>query len=66
LSAGLDGLDGKKGGKASKSELEKTYATARKQTFTVTTGRAPEYLEQAEELLDKASHQTLQAIVPRL
>jgi hypothetical protein len=48
-----------------KSELEKTYATARKQTFTVTTGRAPEYLKQAEELLDKAFHLTLQAIVPR-
>jgi hypothetical protein len=48
-----------------KSELEKTYPTARKQTFTVTAGRAPQYLEQAGELLEKASHLALQAIVPR-
>jgi hypothetical protein len=46
-----------------KSELEKTYATARKQTFTVTTGRAPQYLEQAEELLERASHLTMQRLV---
>ena len=37
-----------------KSELEKAYATARKQTYTPTAGRAPEYLRQAAELLDSA------------
>jgi hypothetical protein len=36
-----------------KSELEKTYTTVRKQTFMPTPGRAKEYLEQAEGLLDK-------------
>jgi len=39
--------------KNAKSELEKAYATARKQTFTATTGRAPEYLQQAEDLLNQ-------------
>jgi hypothetical protein len=43
-----------------KSELEIAYATARKQTFIVTPGRAPEYLGQAEELLNKAFQLTLQ------
>jgi hypothetical protein len=47
-----------------KSELEKAYATARKQTFSSTPGRAPEYLKQAEELLDKTFHLTLQSIKP--
>jgi hypothetical protein len=37
-----------------KSELEKAYAAAKKQTFLATPGRAPEYLEQAEGLLDAA------------
>jgi hypothetical protein len=37
-----------------KSELEKAYAASRKQTFMPTPGRAPEYLEQAKDLLDKA------------
>jgi hypothetical protein len=37
-----------------KSELEKAYAASRKQTFLPTQGRAKEYLEQAEGLLDKA------------
>ncbi len=36
-----------------KSELEKAYAASRKQTFLPTPGRAPQYLEQAEALLDK-------------
>ena len=37
-----------------KSELEKAYAASRKQTFLATPGRAREYLEQADGLLDKA------------
>jgi hypothetical protein len=48
-----------------KSELEKAYAAARKQTFMATSGRVPEYLKQADELLDRASHLALQAIVPQ-
>ena len=48
-----------------KSELEKAYAAARKQTFLATSGRAPEYLKQAEELLDRASNLALQAIAPQ-
>jgi len=48
-----------------KSELEKAYATARKQTYTVTPGRAPDLLKQAEELLERASHLALLGIVPR-
>jgi hypothetical protein len=40
--------------KNAKSELEKAYAASRKQTFTATPGRAPQYLEQAEGLLDTA------------
>ncbi len=36
-----------------KSELEKAYAAAKKQTFLTTPGRAPEYLQQAEDLLNK-------------
>lgn len=42
-----------------KSELEKAYAAARKHTFLTTAGRAPEYLQQAEGLLDKALEITL-------
>jgi len=45
-----------------KSELEKAYAAARKQTFLTTPGRAPDYLKQAEELLDQASHLALQSV----
>jgi len=37
-----------------KSELEKAYAASRKQTFMPTPGRAKEYLEQAEGLLNSA------------
>jgi hypothetical protein len=37
-----------------KSELEKAYATAKKQTFPLMPSRAPEYLKQADELLEKA------------
>jgi hypothetical protein len=48
-----------------RSELEKAYATVRKQTFMVTAGRAPEYLKQADELLETASNLTLRTIVPR-
>jgi len=48
-----------------KSELEKAYATARKQTFSVTPGRAPDYLKQAEDLLETASSFALLAVVPR-
>lgn len=48
-----------------KSELEKAYATVRKQTFMVTPGRAPDYLQQAEELLEKVSNLALQAIIAR-
>src|SRR5579862_7213611 len=48
-----------------KSELEKAYAAARKQTFLTTAGRAPEYLKQADELLDKASDLALRGITPR-
>jgi hypothetical protein len=40
--------------KNTKSELEKAYAASRKQTFIPTPGRAREYLEQAEGLLDAA------------
>jgi hypothetical protein len=40
--------------KNSKSELEKAYAASRKQTFMPSPGRAREYLEQAEGLLDAA------------
>ncbi len=47
------------------SELEKAYATARKQTFVVTPGRAPDFLQQAEDLLETASNLTLRTIVPR-
>ncbi len=45
-----------------KSELEKAYAMARKQTFTVTAGRSPDYLKQAEDLLAKAPGLTLESI----
>jgi hypothetical protein len=48
-----------------RSELEKAYATVRKQTFMVTPGRAPEYLKQANDLLETASNFTLRTIVPR-
>ncbi len=48
-----------------KSELEKAYQTVRKQTFVVTAGRAPDYLKQAEGLLERASQLALDAIVPR-
>jgi hypothetical protein len=41
-----------------KSELEKAYATARQQTFPAMPSRAPEYLEQAEKLLEKALQMT--------
>jgi hypothetical protein len=40
--------------KNAKSELEKAYAASRTQTFMPTPGRAREYLEQAEGLLDAA------------
>jgi len=36
------------------SELEKAYATARKQTFGVNPGKASSYLEQADGLLNSA------------
>jgi hypothetical protein len=47
-----------------KSELEKAYAASMKQTFTPNPGKAQLYLEQAEGLLDKALHLTLQSLKP--
>ena len=45
-----------------KGELEKAYAASMKQTFAPNPGKAQLYLEQAEALLDKAFHLTLQSI----
>jgi hypothetical protein len=45
-----------------KSELEKAYAMARKQTFTTTPGRAPDFLLQAEGLLERVAGTIFESI----